>query len=233
MRGAHLSEETKRKISEAHKGKIISTETRRKLSEAHKGKPTWMKGKHHSEEAKRKNSEANKGKKLGEGHRRKISEAIKGEKNHWYGKHHSRETRRKMSDAKQKFARENPQRCYELCARAGISALKSRRQNSPYLIGDVPFDSSEERQAMILLCKKFNLVPIEGVNCHVQVNCGEIDFRPTDNLFIEYHFWDRDGLTSDQYYEQRRKLLDENGFQNCELIVARSLVELRKVLGVI
>ena len=50
-------EKTKKKISEAHKGKHLSEETKRKLSEAHKGKPAWNKGKHLSEEAKRKRSE--------------------------------------------------------------------------------------------------------------------------------------------------------------------------------
>lgn len=47
-----------------NKGKkgVYSEETRRKMGEAKKGKPSHMKGKHHTEEAKRKNSEAHKGK---------------------------------------------------------------------------------------------------------------------------------------------------------------------------
>ena len=69
------SEETRRKISEANKGKIVSEETRRKLSEAQKGKP-------HSEETKR-----------------KMSETKKGESNHFFGKKHSEETKRKISEA--------------------------------------------------------------------------------------------------------------------------------------
>lgn len=63
-------------------------ETRRKLSEARKGKTSCMKGKHHSEETKAKISDACKGKHKGkklrprsEEHRRKISEANKGK--HW------------------------------------------------------------------------------------------------------------------------------------------------------
>src|SRR5574344_3115412 len=51
--GKHLSDEVRRKISEAKKGKHKSDETRRKLSEAHKGK-------HHSDEARRNMSEATK-----------------------------------------------------------------------------------------------------------------------------------------------------------------------------
>lgn len=58
--GRHHSEETRRKMSESHKGKILSEETKRKLSEANKGN-TYHKGKKHSEETRIKISEANKG----------------------------------------------------------------------------------------------------------------------------------------------------------------------------
>ena len=68
------SEETRRKMSEAHTGKKQgphSEEHRRKISEACKGRKV-------SEETRRKISQANKGKKLGppsEEHRRKMREA--------------------------------------------------------------------------------------------------------------------------------------------------------------
>ena len=84
-KGVTLSEETRRKISEARKGLTLSEEHRRKISEA-------LKGGHRSEETRRKMSEAKKGKKHTEEWRRKISEALK-------GKHLSEETRRKMSEA--------------------------------------------------------------------------------------------------------------------------------------
>ena len=77
--GGNFTEEHRRKISEARKGKKRkphSEETRRKISEARKGK----KGKPHSEEHRRKMSEAKKGKKgkpQSEEHRQKISEAKK------------------------------------------------------------------------------------------------------------------------------------------------------------
>lgn len=64
-KGKHHTEETKRKLSELHKGIALSEEHKRKLSEAHKGKPSHWKGKKRerfSEERKRMLSEIMKGK---------------------------------------------------------------------------------------------------------------------------------------------------------------------------
>ena len=84
--GAVVSDETRRKMSEALKGKPRSKEIRRKISEAHKGKT-------HSEESRRNMSESQKGKTFSEETKRKLSESQK-------GKNHSEETRRKMSEAR-------------------------------------------------------------------------------------------------------------------------------------
>ena len=66
QRGRKHSEEARRKISEAgkgrvpwNKGKTLSEETRRKISEAGKGRVPWNKGKTLSEETRRKLSESN------------------------------------------------------------------------------------------------------------------------------------------------------------------------------
>jgi hypothetical protein len=104
------SEETKRKMSEGHKGKTLSEEHRRKMSEAKKGRGL---GKTHSEETKRKISESKKGILKSEEHRRKISESKKGilkseehrrkisEANK--GKTHSEEHRRKINEARKLY----------------------------------------------------------------------------------------------------------------------------------
>ena len=84
--GAVVSDETRRKMSEALKGKPRSKEIRRKISEAHRGKT-------HSEESRRNMSESQKGKTFSEETKRKLSESQK-------GKNHSEETRRKMSEAR-------------------------------------------------------------------------------------------------------------------------------------
>ena len=90
--GKH-SVESKRKISEALKGKprtSHSEESKRKISEALKGKTL-------TEEHKRKISEANGN--MSEETKRKLSEAGKGNKNS-SGHKHSEESKRKISEAK-------------------------------------------------------------------------------------------------------------------------------------
>lgn len=68
FRGMHLSEEHRRKISEAIKGIHwkMSEEGRKNISESAKGRVPWNKGKHgiYSEETRRKMSESHKGKRL-------------------------------------------------------------------------------------------------------------------------------------------------------------------------
>jgi len=72
MLGKKLSEETKRKIGDAHKDKKLSEETKRKISEARKGEKNPNYGKKHSEETKRKMSESQKSKPKSEEHKRKL-----------------------------------------------------------------------------------------------------------------------------------------------------------------
>jgi group I intron endonuclease len=94
------SDETKRRMSHAHKGKTLSEETRRKMSEArrkmseaNRGEKHPRYGKAHSEETKKKLSEVMKGEKhpmfgksFSEEHKKNLSEAKKGEKHPNFGK---------------------------------------------------------------------------------------------------------------------------------------------------
>lgn len=79
--GYSLTEETKKKIGEANKGKEpwckgkeLSEETRRKMSENTKGEKNHMYGKHLSEETKKKLSEALKGIKRSDETKKKMSD---------------------------------------------------------------------------------------------------------------------------------------------------------------
>ena len=85
MYGKHLSEETKQKISEAHKGQHPSEESKKKMSESRKGENNCNYGKPMSDEQKKKLHEAFEGKRCGVD-------------NPFYGAHHSEETKQIMSN---------------------------------------------------------------------------------------------------------------------------------------
>lgn len=95
MTGRTQSEETKKKIGNANRGKVKSEETRKKLSDS-------LKGYKHSEEAKLNMSKAQKGHSTSDETRKKISEAHKGRNKgktyeEMYGKEKALEIRRKQS----------------------------------------------------------------------------------------------------------------------------------------
>ena len=89
--------------SEDLKGKTVSEETRKKLSQAFKGEKHPNYGKHLTEETRKKISQAHKGKTVtfSEEHRKNLSQAMKGKNNPMYGKHptFSEEHRKKLSQA--------------------------------------------------------------------------------------------------------------------------------------
>ena len=71
----------RKKASLSHKGKKHSEETKKKIAEAHRGKK-----KHFSEEWRKKQSLAKKGRKLGEDTRKKLSLSKMGTRNPQYGR---------------------------------------------------------------------------------------------------------------------------------------------------
>jgi hypothetical protein len=86
------SEQHRRKLSEAAKGRKNSEETKKKMSISHKGKKL-------SEEHKKKIGEASRGRKQSEEAKKKISNAMKGNK-HGLGHHPNEVTRKRLSEIK-------------------------------------------------------------------------------------------------------------------------------------
>lgn len=120
--GKH-SDETRKKISESNKGRIItpeqrlkisntlkgqklSLETRKKISASLKGEKCYWFGKTSPTKGRiappdelERRSAAHKGKHPSEETKKKISEALKGEKSAWYGKKHTNESIAKMKES--------------------------------------------------------------------------------------------------------------------------------------
>lgn len=102
--GGHSpSEETRRKISEANKGKHFGTmplEVRKKIQQAFLGDKNHFFGKHHSSESRQRMSRSHTGKTFSEERRRKISERTQGEKNPNFGNRYSAEIREKIRQSR-------------------------------------------------------------------------------------------------------------------------------------
>jgi hypothetical protein len=138
-KGTHHSEKTRKKISEAQKGKTISEVAKRKMSKSKKGKTR----KPFTEETKRKMSEAQKGKNLGKTHteatKKKMSEAQKGRPPTNKGRPHTKETKRKISEAQKGKT---------------ISEVAKRKQSATRQ--SIPYDEWESYACEKKYCPKFN-----------------------------------------------------------------------------
>lgn len=95
----HLSEETKRKLSESHKGKMA-------------GEKHWHYGQHWNEETKKKLSDAHKGKKHSAETLKKMSQRFSGKGNPMYGTKMTPEHKAKLQEACVK-AKSKPVICIE------------------------------------------------------------------------------------------------------------------------
>lgn len=102
----------------------------------------------------------------------------------------------------------------------GLKSIQIIRKNKPYWFAGVPFDSKSEMLIARYLVENKHIKLIEGKNCHVKVGGIEIDFL-VNGTFLEYHPIIK-GLykqNAKEYYDSRRKILDEAGYQNNKLII--------------
>jgi ribosomal protein S14 len=102
----------------------------------------------------------------------------------------------------------------------GLEGIRRKRKDSPYVFMGVPFDSPQEMECAKLLNKHFAWIPKDGVNCHIQMDGGEIDFKiekelikQKNDIFFEHHNY------YNNYSKERRDILDRNGYKKNKLFV--------------
>lgn len=71
---------------------------------------------------------------------------------------------------------------------------------------------------------------VKKKSCHIIIPTNnnhfrEFDFLIRNKLFVEYHPYDPAGLTIEDYYQERRKILNENGFADRDLVVLKHINE--------
>jgi len=188
--GMKSSEEHKRKISEALKGRPnskisealrgrqFSEEHKRSLSMALKGKPSNFKGKHHSEEAKRKIKIARKGKKQTEETIKKRVLMLRGKKRSEEQKRNISESKKgkKRSEETKKKIKETTKKTWNTPEMKEQARLRRLKQKFPKR------ETSIERKTKEWLDRK-------GINYIQQFNLGDkflCDFYiPALNLIVE------------------------------------------------
>jgi len=111
----------------------------------------------------------------------------------------------------------------------GKRAITTLLENSRYVWEDVGFLSPRERECAKLLLTK----PIKGVNCNISVGSKRIDFYPQSDdklfqgCFVEYHPCPNafDKRTPEQYYKDRKQIIENSKYKGTRLILIVSLKE--------
>ena len=112
----------------------------------------------------------------------------------------------------------------------GPASIKKQRENKPYYFMNVAFDSEQEKIFCKLLIEHDIIKrPIEGHNVHFKIGRKDIDFFIKQKLFVEYHPFDY-SRSEEEYFIERRDILDKNGFEKYPLIVIKNLNEFNKKL---
>lgn len=103
----------------------------------------------------------------------------------------------------------------------GKKSYESIYKNSPYIWKGVNFMSNEEMECAKILLDK----PIDGVNCNIRIGSKTIDFFPQSydkmfkGSFVEYHPYDFDGLTNEEYIKKREEVIKNSNYKGKELVV--------------
>ncbi len=116
-----------------------------------------------------------------------------------------------------------------------LKGLQTQRKNksrerAQSIFMDCVFDSKNECNTYRIIYEKgFADVPIERKNVHVRVGGKEFDYVLKDKVFVDYHVFNAQG-SLDEYYEQRRKILDENGFRNNLYIIVPHMRKINEAI---
>jgi hypothetical protein len=137
-----------------------------------------------------------------------------------------------MLNKRKQMKREDPEQYHVLYSQAALKRLEKVRRQSPFSWNGVGFLSKEERKCAKLLLSK----PQENINCHVKIGRKIIDFFPQQDdilfrgCFVEFHPWNWDGLTTEQYYEQRKNIIDDSEYKGTKLIVITDLNKVKEMV---
>lgn len=103
-----------------------------------------------------------------------------------------------------------------------IKILRKKYINTRPKYRNVIFDSKQEMNVCKKLMQKYSSFhPIQNVTVHKTVGHKEFDFS-VRNTFIDYHPFDLK-KTLLEYYKERRKVLNINGFRNFNYIVIKNI----------
>jgi len=129
------------------------------------------------------------------------------------------------------FASENAKRIHKMIPDLGARCFKGRLKNMPWKFMCVSFPSATERDVAKLRFEILGIVPINGVNCHIMIKHKEFDFEQFG--FIQEHHPYMQPLyktiPQEEYYKQRREILDSNGHKKSSLIVTENVQEATKL----
>lgn len=143
--------------------------------------------------------------------------------------------RREISQKAVLTNKKNKTSCYfdpKLHREGGLRTIKLLRKKylykHPRYLG-LEFDSNTE----ILICKNLkkrysSFKPVQNITIHRTVGHKEFDFL-VKNTFIDYHPFDIKKRTLNAYYEERRKVLNDNGFKNSNYIVISNIKNFNKL----
>ncbi|GAG21177.1 unnamed protein product [marine sediment metagenome] len=138
---------------------------------------------------------------------------------------------RKFHKEHPNFASENAKRIHKMIPDLGSRCFKGRLKNSPWKFMGISFPSITERDVAKLRFEILGIVPINNVNCHIMIKNKEFDFEQFG--FIQEHHPYMQPLyktiPQEEYYRQRREILDSNGYKKSPLIITENRKEATKL----